>query len=329
MESEPDQIDRVLREHGLRSTTQRRIILRVLQEAVGEHLSADQVHARALAALPTLARGTVYAALVEMTESGALNAVGLPEPVRYEANIRPHGHFRCRLCARLFDIDGQVVEISDLGTGFSIETVTTRAEGECADCTEYRAGLLGGIGAIGGAEDPPWISPLEQPGLTCSRAPGPFGEIVLAATPAGLVRLAFEGQADFEDMRGRSSRTGGARAARAHLNRAKHALAELLAGDSEALECEVDLDVVGAGDGALSATLSIPWDSHRSYLDLDLTMEPREIGLWMGANPMPIVFPCHRVSRGKEVPSDFVGGGELRRWLEALEHDRARSSARP
>lgn len=321
-------VEHVLRKHGLRSTVQRRVILGVVQDAVGEHLSADDVHARALRSLPSLARGTVYATLVEMTELGALSAVGLPEPVRYEANTRPHGHFRCRLCSRLFDLDGEVVDLGDLGAGFSVETVTTRAEGECADCTEYRAGLLSGVAAIAGSEAPPWIAPLQQTGLACTRTAGPLGEIVLAATPAGLVRLAFEGHSDYEELRRRSSRAGGGRAARTHLNRAKEALAQLLAGESEAIECEIDLDVLGAADGALFPTRSIPWDSHRSYLELGLTMDSREIGLWMGANPMPIVFPCHRVSRGKEVPTDFVAGSERRHWLEAFEHEHMHSASR-
>jgi Fur family transcriptional regulator, stress-responsive regulator len=322
-----EQVERVLREHGLRSTVQRRVILGVLHDAAREHLSADEVHTRALASLPSLARGTVYATLVELTELGALSAVGLPEPVRYEANVRPHGHFRCRVCSRLFDLEAESIELGDLGVGFSVETLTTRAEGECADCTGYRAGLLSGVAAIAGSEAPPWIAPLEQGGLACARVPGPLGEIVLAATPGGLVRLAFEGHSDYEELLGRSSRSGGARAARAHLSQAKDALAGLLAGESEAVECEIDLAVLGAADGALSSTQSIPWDSHRSYLDLGLTMDAREIGLWMGANPMPIVFPCHRVSRGREVPSDFVAGNERRMWLEGFEHDQMRASA--
>ncbi len=240
----------MLREHGLRSTVQRRVILGVVQDAEGEHLSADQVHARALTALPSLARGTVYATLVEMTELGALSAVGLPEPVRYEANTRPHGHFRCRLCVRLFDLESQVVELEGLRTGFSVESVTTRAEGECADCSGYRAGLLSGIASIAGEKAPPWIAPLQQAGLSCARMTGPLGEIVLAATPSGLVRLAFEGHSDYEDLYRHSSRTGGARAARSHLNQAKDTLARLLSGESEVVECEVDLDVL-AGDGGL------------------------------------------------------------------------------
>ncbi len=325
VESEPGEVDAVLREHGLRSTVQRRVILGVLQDAVGEHLSADEVHARALTALPSLARGTVYATLVEMTELGALSAVGLPEPVRYEANTRPHGHFRCRLCSRLFDLEGEVVELGDIHAGFAVETVTTRVEGECADCTEYRAGLLSGISAIAGSAAPPWIASLDETGLACTRAAGPLGEIVLAATPSGLVRLAFEGHSDYEGLYRRSSRTGGGRAARGHLGQAKDALTQMLAGESETIECEVDLEVLGAADGALSPTRSIPWDSHRSYLELDLAMGSREIGLWMGANPMPIVFPCHRVSRGKEVPTDFVAGSERRAWLETFEHEHMRA----
>jgi len=318
------QVEQVLREHGLRSTVQRRVILGVMQDAVGEHLSADEVHARALSVLPTLGRGTVYATLVELTELGALSAVGLPEPVRYEANTIPHGHFRCRLCSRLFDLHEETIELGDLADGFLVERVTTRAEGECADCTRYQAGLRSGIAAIAGSGSSPWVGPLEQAGLACARATGPLGEIVLAATPTGLVRLAFEGHSDYEQLLARSRGARGARGARSHLKRAKDELERLLSGRSEAIECEIDLDVLGAADGALASTQAIPWDSHRSYLELGLSMDPREIGLWMGANPMPIVFPCHRVSRGREVPVEFVAGDDRRGWLEALEHDGVR-----
>ncbi|HTZ85991.1 MAG TPA: transcriptional repressor [Solirubrobacteraceae bacterium] len=320
MASKREQVERVLREHGLRSTVQRRVILAVVQDALGEHLSADEVHSRAIQALPSLARGTVYATLTELTELGAVGAVGLPEPVRYEANTDPHGHFRCRLCARLFDLQGEVIELVDLLEGFAVERVNARAEGECADCSRYRDGLLGGIAAIAGQGRSPWLAPLEQPGLASARAEGPLGDIVLAATAVGLVRLAFEGQSDYEQLRERSRGTRGSHGARGHLKRTKDALGQLLAGKSETIECEVDLDVLEAGGGALGSTQSIPWDSHRSYLELDLEMDAREIGMWMGANPMPIVFPCHRVSRGKEVPVDFVAGSERRGWLEGLEH---------
>ena len=94
----------LLRARGLRVTPQRRAILGAFSHGAAEHLSADEIHARAAAVVPELGRGTVYAALAELTELGLLAARGSPEPVRYETNTEPHQHFRCRLCLRLFDV---------------------------------------------------------------------------------------------------------------------------------------------------------------------------------------------------------------------------------
>src|SRR4051812_34783820 len=93
---------RALRQRGLRVTPQRRAILAALGEH--EHLSADEGHARASAAVPGVSRGTGYAPLAELTELGLIAAFGSPEPVRYEGNVEPHQHFRCRHCGRLFDV---------------------------------------------------------------------------------------------------------------------------------------------------------------------------------------------------------------------------------
>ena len=58
-----DQAGELLRARGLRSTPQRRAILGAFQGGPTEHLSADEVYARAAKSLPDLSRGTVYAAL--------------------------------------------------------------------------------------------------------------------------------------------------------------------------------------------------------------------------------------------------------------------------
>ena len=51
-----------------------------------------------------------------------------------------------------------------------------------------------------------------------------------------------------------------------------------------------------------------PYAAHRSYTDLANTGSARDLGRIMGANPIPIIAPCHRVTRGVEVPTAFVGG---------------------
>jgi Fe2+ or Zn2+ uptake regulation protein len=107
-EPQPHDAGELLRARGMRSTPQRRAILSAFYGGRTDHLSADEVYAQASRALPELGRGTVYAALAEFTALGLLSAFGSPEPVRYETNLQLHAHFRCRLCARVFDlIDGQ------------------------------------------------------------------------------------------------------------------------------------------------------------------------------------------------------------------------------
>ena len=137
-------------------TPQRRAILAAFTGASTEHLSADEVHARASATVPEISRGTVYAALAELTELGLLAAVGHPEPVRYETNATDHEHFRCRLCLRLYDIDlpaARTNRIKDLG--FHVERSTTIIEGICADCVQYDSGLeVGAHDAIAGTGCP-------------------------------------------------------------------------------------------------------------------------------------------------------------------------------
>ncbi|MHB8235778.1 MAG: Fur family transcriptional regulator, partial [Solirubrobacteraceae bacterium] len=241
MISSEEAIGELLRAHGLRSTPQRRVILTTLEEAHGEHLSADEVHIRAQLSMPTIGRGTVYTTLTELTEIGALSAVGLPEPVRYEANTSPHDHFRCRVCARLFDLDGEPATLGELDDDrFEVERVSVHAEGVCADCRDYQAGLVGGVEAIHGDGALPWSDLLAGPGLACARCDGPLGQILLAATTAGLVRLAFEDHADAGQLRELSRGRRGSSAARAHLHAAMAGLESFLAGAGEIIDCAVD-----------------------------------------------------------------------------------------
>src|ERR1700759_2799561 len=103
----------LLRRHRLRVTPQRRAILHAFRGTPDEHLSAEEVLSRASRAVPEIGRGTAYATLAELAELGLLGAGGHPEPVRYETNVEPHDHFRCRLCLRLFDVDLRGRDLED------------------------------------------------------------------------------------------------------------------------------------------------------------------------------------------------------------------------
>jgi methylated-DNA-[protein]-cysteine S-methyltransferase len=317
-------IRQTLRSHGLRNTPQRHAILNAFEQDTGEHLSAEEIHRRAASSVPGLSRGTVYAALNELTELGLLSAVGLPEPVRYELNTASHDHFRCRLCLRLFDLDSGP-GIPGFGPPRAVvERVDVRSEGICADCVDYELGLEAGIRAIRrGSGSLPWADMLQGADVACMASEGPLGKVLLAASSAGLMRLAFEDHFDVGELEARARTRRGSRAARENLRTASDALGRFLAGESPEVGCTVDPRGIASAAEALPATRTIPYAGHTSYLNVAEGLAPRELGRWMGANPMPVVFPCHRVSRGKEVPEAFVGGIDRRRWLESHEREYA------
>lgn len=135
MNADPGEL---LRQHGLRVTPQRRAILEAFKGGEDEHLSADEVQARASAAVQEISRGTVYATLAELTDLGLLVSVGQPEPVRYEVNLAAHDHFRCRLCLRLFDITfGDEKLAARPLPGYAVESIVVRVEGVCHECLDY------------------------------------------------------------------------------------------------------------------------------------------------------------------------------------------------
>ena len=319
-----ESIRRTLRSHGLRSTPQRHAILNAFKQDADEHLSAEEIHGRAAGSVPGLSRGTVYTALNELTELGLLSAVGLPEPVRYELNTTHHDHFRCRLCLRLFDLGSGPATLGIGPPRSVVERVDVRSEGICADCVDYELGLEAGIRAIQrGSSNLPWADVLQSTDVACSTREGPLGKVLLAASSAGLIRLAFEDHFDAGELQRRAETRRGSRPAREHLGTASDALGRFLAGECPELECTVDPRGIAAVARALPATRTIPYAGHASYLHVADGLTPRELGRWLGANPMPVIFPCHRVARGKEVPEAFVGGIERRRWLESHEREYA------
>ena len=311
-----DRAGELLRARGLRSTPQRRAILGAFRGGATEHLSADEVYARAAESLPDLSRGTVYATLAEFSELGLLSAFGAPEPVRYETNTAPHSHFRCRLCLRTFDLVSGLQDPEKItDPGFSVERVDTRAEGICAECNDYDAGLRAGTRAI--SKSGPAADTLGARGVATAVVDGPLGRLLLAATPQGLTRVAFEGHGDFDALRAHAASRRGSHAARRHLTDAVDRLHDYFAGNTDRVDWVIDWTFLeSAGADALRSTESIPYAGHRSYIDLPNAGSARDLGWTMGANPIPIVAPCHRVTRGVEVPTTFVGGSDRRHWLE-------------
>lgn len=74
----------------------------------------------------------------------------------------------------------------------------------------------------------------------------------------------------------------------------------------------------------------IPYGETISYLELARRVgnprAVRAVGRANGANPIPVVVPCHRVIGADGTLTGYAGGLERKRWLLALE---TRTSGRP
>ena len=314
----PDDIAHLLRRHDLRVTPQRRAILDAFRGTADEHLAAEEVLSRASGAVPEIGRGTVYATLAELTELGLLASVGTPEPVRYETNIARHDHFRCRLCLRLYDVElgGHELEARRL-PGYVVETVTVRAEGVCAQCHDYERGLRdGALQAI----ERPILGEEQVAHVSCLRLSSPLGDLAVAASPDGIVRVAYGEHADFESLGRRAKSRRGSGAARTRVQALGTTFTAYFGGDRNRARDVVDWSLLpGQSAEVLQGIEEIPYAEPRSYHLLMGDLSAYDCGLAIGANPMPLLLPCHRVSRGNVPLEGYVGGLERLKLLRALE----------
>jgi methylated-DNA-[protein]-cysteine S-methyltransferase len=162
--------------------------------------------------------------------------------------------------------------------------------------------------------------------VTYSPADSPFGELLLASTRQGLLRVAFP-EEDVDSVLERISRSVSPRIvqAPAPLDRAKRELEEYFEGRRRSFELALDWSLVGGpfGRQVLRVTSEIPYGGVLSYrevaTDAGSPRGSRAAGNALGSNPIPIVVPCHRVLHSGGGLGGYGGGLDRKRWLLELE----------
>jgi methylated-DNA-[protein]-cysteine S-methyltransferase len=154
----------------------------------------------------------------------------------------------------------------------------------------------------------------------------PFGAVVLAATPQGVVRVGLpaEGEDAVLDELARRVSVRVLRAPRATLASARRQLDEYFAGDRHAFELPLDWRLTtGFRREVLHATAQIPYGDTASYRDVATRAGSpaavRAAGTALATNPLPIVVPCHRVLRSGGALGSYLGGAEMKARLLELE----------
>jgi methylated-DNA-[protein]-cysteine S-methyltransferase len=154
----------------------------------------------------------------------------------------------------------------------------------------------------------------------------PVGTLLLAATPMGLVRVAYLDAGDpdavLEDLAARVSPR--VLAAPRTLDEPRRELDEYFAGRRSTFEVALDWQLTGGfGRRVLQATARIPYGSLSTYKDVAAQAGSprgsRAAGNALGANPLPIIVPCHRVVYSGGGLGGYTGGLGRKRVLLGVE----------
>lgn len=153
----------------------------------------------------------------------------------------------------------------------------------------------------------------------------PFGPLLLAATPRGLVKLSLPGHDPDEALEDLATRISPrVLEAPARLDEARRELD--LYFDGKLTEFDLPLDWQLSRDfrrRALRAIDRIPYGKTRSYTEIARgagnERAVRAAGSACGSNPIPIVVPCHRVLRTSGALGGYGGGLPMKEALLKLE----------
>jgi len=153
----------------------------------------------------------------------------------------------------------------------------------------------------------------------------PVGPLLLAATPKGLVRVAYDVE-DHDQVLDTLARRLSPRVLRApkRLDAAARELDEYFSGRRQTFDFPLDLSLSAGFRQLVQRHLpDIGYGQTRSYGQVAaLVGNPkavRAVGTACATNPLPIVVPCHRVLRADGTPGGYAGGPDAKLTLLRLE----------
>jgi methylated-DNA-[protein]-cysteine S-methyltransferase len=153
----------------------------------------------------------------------------------------------------------------------------------------------------------------------------PLGPLLLAATPKGLVRVAYDVE-DHDRVLYTLSQRLSPRVLRAprRLDAAARELDEYFSRQRRVFDLPLDLSLSKGFRQLVQRHLpEIGYGQTRTYRQVaELVGNPqavRAVGTACATNPLPVVVPCHRVLRADGTPGGYVGGPGAKQALLSLE----------
>jgi len=134
-----DKYYEILQKNDIRISHQRVKVLEYLANNFC-HPTAEKILSDMKKELPTLSKSTVYKTLNAFVEAKILREITIEDnEVRYEYNLKDHGHFKCEKCNSIYDfnIDLNSLHYEDL-CGFKINDKNVYFKGICKSCLDRK-----------------------------------------------------------------------------------------------------------------------------------------------------------------------------------------------
>ncbi len=140
----------MLKEKKLKVTKQRLMVLELMAERPGEHLTAEEIYVLAQAADPRIGLATVYRTLQVLVDLQIIDRISLDDgSARYELGKLPgeeqekrhhHHHAICSGCGAVFSLEEDLLDTLEQSLlerlGFLVTDHEVKLYGYCRSCRE-------------------------------------------------------------------------------------------------------------------------------------------------------------------------------------------------
>ena len=125
----------------MNKTIQREAIISELRK-MKNHPTADELYGVLRRKVPQISLGTVYRNLEDMAQRGLIRKLELTgRQKRFDGELLPHHHLRCRQCGRITDLRAKVLPkldklFQDLMPSLGCDGVVIEWAGICPECRQ-------------------------------------------------------------------------------------------------------------------------------------------------------------------------------------------------
>jgi len=121
----------------MRNTSQRSLMLEYLRQTK-EHPTAIRLYEEMKEHLPNISAGTVYRNISLFKDLGLIRELNISGISRFDGNTDDHGHFLCKSCVKVHDIEdfdvSVLIDSMEQSNGLNIESANVNFVGTCKDC---------------------------------------------------------------------------------------------------------------------------------------------------------------------------------------------------